>query len=516
MSTESNRDAPRHRWRTRWNDADAARFGEPLDLRAYGSRLLGGDRSLVLQGGGNTSLKSTWTDGRPCVHVKGTGADLGRVTAADFTPIDLDGARALLAGPTLDNAALMAALEPLKRDAAAPRPSIETLMHASLPARWVEHTHADSVLAVLDTADGKRTVRKVFGAAAPLVPFRHSGFDLAQACMATFDSERTDATQGLLLAAHGVVAFADDARTSYERMGALIARAEDHLERHGAWTLPVATPAPRDADGARRLATLRRRLSATAGFPLVLAVDDSPEAVAFARRADLADIALQGPPTPQHAVFTKRVPSLGFDVDTYAASYRDYLARHRGEFTPDRLPDAAARIVLDPAFGAIAASVDGRRACDTAEVQSHDIAIISRAAALDRYVSLPPADILVAEVHYGGFERRLLARRATDLPLLGCVILLVGAPDDALRTSLESVGADVAIADDASEAVAIDLAWRFGGLDAVVYAATRSTSALVDTLLAESPAGGFVIHTRDADDAIARLRHHWFPPEHPT
>ena len=137
MSTESNRDAPRHRWRTRWNDADAARFGEPLDLRAYGSRLLGGDRSLVLQGGGNTSLKSTWTDGRPCVHVKGTGADLGRVTAADFTPIDLDGARALLAGPTLDNAALMAALEPLKRDAAAPRPSIETLMHASLPARWV-------------------------------------------------------------------------------------------------------------------------------------------------------------------------------------------------------------------------------------------------------------------------------------------------------------------------------------------------------------------------------------------
>ncbi|MEO8040705.1 MAG: hypothetical protein ABI794_18200, partial [Betaproteobacteria bacterium] len=137
-------------------------------------------------------------------------------------------------------------------------------------------------------------------------------------------------------------------------------------------------------------------------------------------------IALQGPPTPQHAVFTKRLPLLGRDVPRYAHDYRAYLTRFGPPSTPARLlPDPAPRIVLDPEFGLVAASVDARNARITADIYRHDIRIISRASAHDRYVSLDPDAVLLAEIHYGGFDRQLRARAAQDLPLLGRIALVL-------------------------------------------------------------------------------------------
>jgi rhamnose utilization protein RhaD (predicted bifunctional aldolase and dehydrogenase) len=485
---------------------EAAAQQDELTRRAWSSRLLGADASLVMQGGGNTSIKGVWTDGRPCVWVKGTGADLALVGAEHFTPIDQAAACALLDGPPLDNAGLAAALQPMKLEPGAPRPSIETLMHAFLPGRFVEHTHADSVLALLDTESAGDIAAKVFGDVAPLVPFRHSGFELAVVCRDTFIREAAGATTGLLLASHGAVAFADDARTSYDRMGALVTRAEDWLVAHDAWTLPRADPVARNAEGAMRLAALRLALSRIAGFPVAMIVDSHPEAAAFAGSADLETLALQGPPTPQHAIFTKRIPALGFDVASYAAAYRTYLAEHGAPYAASDLPDPAPRVLIDPAFGVISTSTDARQARIVAEVVVHDIAIATRAAGHDRYRALPPADILAAEVHYGGHERRRLARRATDLPLLGCITLAVETLEPAAMRRLADLGADVIAAGTLTEAVLVDAVYEHGGID-VVITAHEAPYALLDRLLANSPGGGLVCPP--GPNAVDHIVDHW-------
>ena len=463
----------------RWNPALAAGFDSALELRAYSSRLLGADPALVLHGGGNTSVKGTWAraDGStiPCLHVKGSGADLAGVVATDFTPLALEPARALLDGPSLTDDAFIAALAPLVLRAYAPRPSIETLLHAALPASHVEHTHSDNVLALVDTDAGSAIARAVFGDLAPVVPFRHSGFDLARACADVFARDATDRTIGLILAFHGVVAFGNDAQASYHNMLRLAQLAEDYLRGKSAWDLTRAAAVVLDATDALALARLRRSLSAIAGFPLVLARNDDPEVIGFVGRDDLSDIALQGPPTPQHSIFTKRVPMLGRDADGYAHAYRGYLRTAAPPGTePHRLPDPAPRVALDRRLGLVGAGIDARHAGITVEVYRHDIDIISRASAHDRYRALPPGQVLAGEIHYGGFERRLRSAAATHAPLMGAIVLVVdgGAQAAACATALRDAGADVFVqppGDDLA-AAAIDLALAHGGLDLIAGA----------------------------------------------
>lgn len=481
----------------RWNAALAAGLNSALELRAYSSRLLGADPTLVLHGGGNTSVKGTWTrdDGTavPCLHVKGSGADLAHVVAADFTPLALDPARALLDGPSLADDAFVAALTPLILRPGAPRPSIETLLHAALPASHVEHTHADNVLAVINTDAGSAIARTVFGDLAPMVPFRYSGFDLALACAEVFARDATDRTIGLTLAFHGVVAFGDDARTSYDNMLLLAQRAEDHLRAKGAWNLVRGAAATLGATDAVAMARLRLQLSSLAGFPQVLARDDDPEVMGFVGRGDLAAIALHGPPTPQHAVFTKRLPLLGQDADGYARDYREYLAAFAPPgIAPHRLPDPAPRVILDPRLGLVGAGIDVRHAGITVEVYRHDIDIISRASAHDRYRSLPPDQVLAGEIHYGGFERRRRATAVTDAPLLGAIVLVIGDNEaaGACAAACRAAGADVFVRPPAVDlaAVAVDIALAHGGPDLIAGAANGTiVPDVVAALFAQSP-----------------------------
>lgn len=492
-----------------WRDDDAAACVGEIDRRALSSRWIGADPVLALFGGGNTSVKTP--DGT--LHVKGSGSDLALVKAGDFTPVVLDAAARLLDGPSLDNDALNEALAPLKRDAAAPRPSIETLMHAALPFRFVEHAHADSVLALLNTASGKRLAREVYGRSAPLVPFHPSGFGLARACRDVFRAERDSTTAGLLLHFHGIVAFGDTGRESFDHLVSLVRRAEAYLRSKGAWSLPTADVPPRTWTGAASLAALRRTLSSLAGFPVVLHVRDTPATVAYARRSDLERVALQGPPTPQHAVFTKRLPCVGLDAAGYAQSYCDYLAAWGGAYPPATVPDPAPRVLLDPDFGLVACSVDARHAAMTATVFRHDIAITSRAAAHDEYVSLPADEILAAEVHYGGFDRARLARRTRDLPLLGCVVGVTGPDASDAETSLVTLGADV-IRLGRSEADALTACHVTGGLDALLDRPGAPAPDAVRDLLTLSSAGGWTgrLDRFDIDD----LRTHWTRiTEHP-
>ena len=465
-----------------------------LAIRAASSRLLGADPDLVLHGGGNTSLKAPWRSPRgtnaEALYVKGSGSDLAAVTERDFTPLALASLRALLDGPPLDNEALIQALEPLKLDPAAPRPSIETLLHASLPHRYVDHTHADAVLALVDTANGERIAREVYGPLAPLVPFRHSGFELALACRTVYEKEGGPDAIGLILHRHGAVSFGPDAARARGNMLRLADMARAYIEAHGSWTLPLGTPPERTRDTGLVLARLRAALCAEAGFPLVLAVDRSPEAIGFATRPDAEALSAAGPATPQHAVFTKGRALCDGNVAGWSRAYRARLAAHQPPGWPAaRLPDAAPRIVVDRRFGVAAASVDPVHAAMACEIFRHGFAIASRAASHDRYLSIDAADALLAELHYGGFERAIRERAHRVAPLTGAVVVLE-APARAAAQPLAHLGAAIVLAEGAGhsalEAAMLEACWRHGGADGLVAAAS-SASGFADGVLSSSP-----------------------------
>jgi rhamnose utilization protein RhaD (predicted bifunctional aldolase and dehydrogenase) len=472
-----------------WNDEHAAQYPNELALRAYSSRLLGANPALVLHGGGNTSLK---TD--KVLWVKGSGSDLAQVTERDFTPLAIEPVLSILHQRELSNEQMMAALVPCVREAGRPKPSIETLLHAALPFRFVEHTHADAILAVTNTRNGEAIARRIFGDLAPLVPFRHSGFDLAKTSFEVFQRERTPRTIGLILLQHGVFAFGDTAKAAYENMLVLAGRAEAYLAEHDAWQLPHDEMAPRWS--ALEIAVLRRDISRAAGLPLLARVRDDAHTLAFARGADLAQVLQEGPATPQHAVFIKRMPMVGRDVANYAAAYGRYTGGAKDA------PDPAPRVVLDPAFGALVLGFGPDYLQITDDIFLHGREIMTRASAHDRYQGLPAQAILEAEIHYGGFEKRLLKQD----PLRGSCIGMALSEDTfaaSLRAALTKSGAMVVNLVEGCSPESIVSRW--GGLDAlVVEPSQRSLAERFMPLLECAPFSGKLLYL--SGEAIAEVR----------
>lgn len=429
-----------------WNKEEAANFQSELALRAYTSRLLGGEKALVMHGGGNTSVKLR-EDGEDILYVKGSGADLAHVAEKDFAPVRLEAVKRLIGLDALDNASMAGEFRAALKNPDAPRPSIETILHAILPFKWVEHTHADAVLAVADTKSSEAHIRVAFGDAVVIVPYRHSGFELAKACHDVFTRQATPNTIGMVLLHHGIFAFGATARESYERMIALVNRAENYLKSRNAWDIPLRFPAAPAQGGqvsqSRAIATLRRDIAHAAGFPMVTTVCSDLMSLAFARRPDLGALSQRGPATPQHAVFTKRVPLLGRDVAAFAEAYRRYLAENAPAGAKN-LPDPAPRVVLDPEWGLAAAGVSAYYADAAAEIYRHSMKIQSRAEALEAYVSLSPREVLAAEIEYGGFEQTVRSRceLAGQVALVDRALENTGKIDELLAKGAAVVGLD--------------------------------------------------------------------------
>ncbi|GAO35947.1 Short chain dehydrogenase [Sulfuricella sp. T08] len=490
-----------------WNDGEAAGFKNDLALRAYTSRLLGGEKALVMYGGGNTSVKLQEND-ETILYVKGSGSDLAHVTEKDFSPVRLAAVRPLIQRDAMSNAEMGVHFRVALTNPQAPRPSIETILHAILPFKWVEHTHADAVLAVANTDHGERHVRAAFGDAVVIVSYRHSGFELAKACHDVFSRETTAKTIGMVLMHHGILAFGSSARESYERMIALVTRAEDYLKSCGAWDIPLRFPSAQAASSQEMLtlAALRRDISHAAGFPLVMTLSSDLMSLAYSRRPDLESLSQRGPATPQHAVFTKRVPMLGRDVAAFTAAYRRYLAENAPQ-RAERLPDAAPRIVLDPEWGLISAGITASYADAAAEIYRHSMKIQSRAEALEAYASLPPRDVLAAEIEYGGFEQtmrnqyvlagqvalvdRALNHQAKVAELLAKGAAVIGLDSDpavkALHTQPEFLGLCGDPDDPAEMEAALEQSVRrFGGIDLLITD-NPTLAAACEPLLQLSP-----------------------------
>ncbi|MGH7594567.1 MAG: class II aldolase/adducin family protein, partial [Gemmatimonadales bacterium] len=323
----------------RWNEIDAAACSSPLELRAYSSRLLGLDPALVLHGGGNTSVKTRvpnlFGEVEDILYVKGSGWDLATIAAAGFAPVRLEVLRRMAGLTALTDSDMVHAQRAAMIDPNAPTPSIEAILHAIIPFDFVDHTHADAVVTVSNTSDGERRIRRIYGDDVLVLPYVMPGFALARLVRQQTMTTDWSRLQGIVLLHHGIFSFGPDAHTSYERMIALVRRAEQHLDQHGALAAPARQQltSPLDQDALLSLARLRHVVGTTRGGPMVARLDRSPDAVGFASRSDAPAIATRGPLTPDHVIRTKPVPLVadGDWVDTvagFAERYREYFARH--------------------------------------------------------------------------------------------------------------------------------------------------------------------------------------------
>lgn len=423
----------------RWDHDEAASAGGPLGEIVYGSRLLGAEPALVLHGGGNTSIKSTIVDITgdevDVLYVKGSGHDLASIGPDGFAPLRLERVRRLGELDSMTDTEMVNELRAALTDPSAPTPSVEAILHASLPHRAVLHSHADAVLALTDTDDDETHLRACFGDRVVLVPYVMPGFPLARDCARIFPAESTPQTEGMVLRKHGLFTFAETVEQAYHRMIELVSAAEDYVaaRRHADTPTPNALVA--DPVG---LAELRQELSRAAGLPVVCQVDRSDDVASFLSRDDVAVVTQQGPITPDHVIRTKRVPLLGRDVAGYVDAYERYVATNQ-ERAPEPVTalDPAPRVVLDPELGMVAVGQRPGDAAVVADLYRHTMQVISAAEALGGYRSLPEGDLF--DVEYWELEQAKLRRGGQPPALNGQVAVVTGAASGIGRACAEAL-----------------------------------------------------------------------------
>jgi rhamnulose-1-phosphate aldolase/alcohol dehydrogenase len=492
------------------------------------SHLLGSDRAVANFGGGNTSAKGQATDhvGREVevMWVKGSGSDLATMKGSDFTPLRLDEMLAVFERDEMSDEDMVAHLARCQVDPAAPRSSIETLLHAFVPAPHVHHTHPDGINVLAGTRDGERLVAECFGDEAAWIPYIRPGFTLAKQ-VGTAVRENPD-LKLVVLAKHGLVVWGDSAEEAYRRTIEVINQAVEFVNARTAGAQRFDGPA---GDGGDHGALLTEVLPALRGAvsserAKVLVVDTSPRAREFVCSRAAAELVTVGAACPDHLVHTKRVPlwipydsaGLAERVRERAAAYRDdyraYVERHGDDSTVPADPDA--RVVLIQHVGLVGVAPTTKGARLSRDLYHRAIEVMAGAHALGGFVSLDEGESFAIE--YWPLELYKLSLAPPPGELQGRVALVTGAAGGigrAVVESLASAGACIVALDlddeGAAEAVAelgddgvaapgdvtseqavagafTAAVEAFGGVDIVVSnAGVASSAAIEETTLAE-------------------------------
>ncbi len=368
-------------WPTDPAPADGA--DSPADV-VRASRLLGSDPSLVLHGGGNTSVKDEGV-----LYVKGSGHDMSSIGPEGFAPLRRAALATLLARDQVSDTEMVAALRAALVDASAPNPSIEAPLHAFLPYAAVLHTHADAIVTLTDTVNGAALLDDLFGDTAPLLPYCMPGFELARLVRSRWPEIARGGAVGFVLAHHGAFTFGDDVRTAYERHLRLVDLAESLIAEHTGVRF-VDDPHERVVDAAEdgALAAFAREVRDVVGGEVVAEAVRSDQVDVFLDRADLAEVTSRGPTTLEHVIHTKRVPLIGRDVEQYVADYRAYFTRNRPRARmPVRMLDPMPRVVLDPELGLVGLGRTAKQARVARDIYRHTIRVMTAAQALGGYVT---------------------------------------------------------------------------------------------------------------------------------
>jgi rhamnulose-1-phosphate aldolase/alcohol dehydrogenase len=479
--------APADRW-----EPEAAAGLTGVDEVVYRSNLLGADRALANRGGGNTSAKGVTVDhaGRETrtLWVKGSGTDLATITASGFAALRLDDVHPLRERNAMPDAEMVDYLRRCVLVPDQPRPSIETLLHAFVPAPHVDHTHPDAVIALTSSPDGQRLAGEAFGEEAVWLPYQRPGFAMSRRIAELL--EEHPGARAVLLEKHGLVTWGQTSVESYAHTVEFVSRAAEALARAGEGRLGLGGARVRAADDGEAEALLAAALPVLRGALLedqpgvILEVDRSPQAVAFASAARTPEVSQVGAPCPDHLVNTKHKPLVvEFDperdgsaelaerlregVAGYAAWYREYYEWNLDDETrPYAIDPAGPRVTLVPGVGVVTSGADAARARFSRELYERAIAVESAADAAGGFRSLSEPEAFAIE--YWPLERYKLAQAPPPGELAGRIALVTGGASGIGRATarrLADLGAHVVVGDlnaAGAEEVAAEVSERFG------------------------------------------------------
>lgn len=547
-----------------WSDADAESYvakyapqgvNRDLALRVYTTRLLGGDPKLVLHGGGNTSCKTTVTDllgeAVDVLCVKGSGWDMGDIEPAGLPAVRIVPLLKLRALDKLSDEDMVDYQRGNLMTSSSPNPSVETLLHAFLPHKFIDHTHSTAVLSLVDQPDGEALAREVYGARMGYVPYIMPGFALAKKAAEIY--EQDPSVEGLILVKHGIFTFGDDARTAYERMIEMVTLAEQRLEKGCKPLVPVSGLPAAPAEVAE-VAPILRGLLAKGGKRRILDFRTSPAILAYVNGAEVNRYSQQGVVTPDHTIRTKNwpvvlpAPKAGkaaewaegakAAVEAFEARYHAYFARNNQRLGGIKTElDPMPCVALVPGLGLFGIGASAKDAAIAADIAVNTVESITDAEAIGRFEPVGEADLF--DLEYWSLEQAKLGKGG-EKPLARRVVVVTGGGSGigaATAKAFAKDGAEVAVLDRDGDAaqkaakacggkalgVACDVtdadsvraafdavAARFGGIDVVVSNAGAAWQGSVgevdDDTLRASFELNFFGHQSVAQNAVRVFR----------
>ncbi|MBF0463367.1 MAG: bifunctional aldolase/short-chain dehydrogenase [Magnetococcales bacterium] len=440
-----------------WSDTDAAHFvtqyapqwGTDLALRTYSSRLLGAEKELVLHGGGNTSVKTTWVnilgEKQPALFVKSSGWNLATITPEGHAPLALPFLQRLQSLPELNDADMVRVVRANRLDPDAATPSIEALLHAFLPAKFIDHTHADAILTLSNQVGGAQLLAEALGEEVIILPYIHPGFALAKAVAQAF--AQAPASRGMVLMHHGLLTWGETAEAAYAATVSLVNRAEAFIAQRLVGS-PPSVARVTVAEAMERYAAiaplLRGALAVRTTDPdhpwqrFILRPLITPDVLALLDRADSRALLCTPPLTTDHLIRIKPLPlwleegattaaQIHAAVEGYRQDYLAYLEQASGGGEPPAAGwfDASPRLLLMPGVGVVCVGHTAAEAEMARDLAVQTLAVKGTMARMGgRYAGVTTQEQFAME-YYGPQRAKLGA--GVPLPLGDCIALVTGA-----------------------------------------------------------------------------------------
>jgi len=387
-----------------YDDNVAKEFTSDLEFRVYTSRLLGSDSSLVLHGGGNTSVKSV-VNGEEILYVKGSGWDLASIEAEGFAPVKLNVLKEMAKLDKLSDTEMVSGQKEAMINKSAPNPSVEAILHAIIPFKYVDHTHSDAVVTISNSENGIENINEIYPNYL-VIPYVMPGFILAQTIYKELKNIDWESCEGIILHNHGIFTFDNDPKISYEKMINGVTKAENFLDANAPLVLEKYTP--KVELNIEKLTTI---LSKEKGYDVYIKVNQSPLALHFASQRDLRNIATRGVLTPEHIIRTKRDPMVMEDlniqkaVDLFEEEYLEYY----NQFTSNEIminPTPNWAVVKN--FGTLSFGKNEKEASIIEDINNHTMVAVLRADMLGGYQSISLSDCF--DMEYWELEQAKLKK----------------------------------------------------------------------------------------------------------
>ncbi|MDB2562849.1 class II aldolase/adducin family protein [Sulfurimonas sp.] len=368
-----------------WSNEEARKFTSDLDLRVYTSNLLGRSDELVLHGGGNTSVK-TIVNGENILLVKGSGWDLVSIKAEGFAPVKMKTLLEMAELKELSDSDMVSGQKAAMIDTKAPNPSVEAILHAIIPFKVVDHTHADAIVTMSNSKTGQENIKKIFPNFL-IVPYIMPGFILASKINEMIQGLDWSKCEGIILHNHGIFTFDDDAKRSYEKMIDSVTKAEEFLEKNAKFEIKVKDPKEFD-------------INSVSGIAEFMNVNTSPLAIHYASQKNLSEFATRGVLTPEHIIRTKRIPMVVESKDIEAAlevfriEYRNYFRHFR---TDEIMLDENPKYAVVKDFGIVSFGASQKEADVINDIVTHTMAAVLQADQLGGYQSISHKDSFAME-----------------------------------------------------------------------------------------------------------------------